>query len=710
MKQLIRNAKQIVMFLLVISLVGCDEDNVILPHLPQITSGFTYTIDEDTRTVTFINTSENANSYTWSFGDQAATTSNLNNPIFTYAVGAYTVVLTATNVAGASAAFQDTIIFLDQDIPLITLIGDSTINMTLGDPFTDPGATALDEVDGDLTANIVVGGDAVDTSVEGIYIITYDVTDAQGNEAIQVERTVNVSAISCVAETEGSLSASNLNLTFMSDPTPNVINDGADFSWIDNPDFDNTENASCKVGQITKLGNNPWDNTQIDLDAKLDFNANTGLKIKVWSSVANTEVRLKLEEIGNPGNNVEQFLTTSVTNGWEELTFPFTAADSNKFDKIVMFFDLNANNTDTYYFDDLMLYGAGNGGGTTCTADATQSLSASNLDVTFMADPTASFINDGADFSWIDNPDFDNAVNASCKVGQITKLGNNPWDNTQIDLDAKLDFNANTGLKIKVWSGLADTQVRIKLEEIGNPGNNVEQELTTSVTSGWEELTFPFSTVDSDKFNKIVMFFDLNENNTDTYYFDDLKLYGTGGSGGGGNCPTPPTGQFIADGDFEANGDCWLFFDSGTSNGGTTIISTSVSNGGGTNSGQIQTAQGANPGIKQERFGVGTILPNTTYVVSFDIKADAANPLADGAVFQAFTFSEPADGSGLPAAQHVLIAGDANVVTTWTPRSYTFTTAGNVDGGVSLLFELVCGGAATCGGIINIDNVSLTIQ
>jgi hypothetical protein len=706
MKQLIRNAKQIVILLLVISLVGCDEDTVILP---QITSGFTYTIDEDTRTVTFINTSENANSYTWSFGDQAATTSTLNNPIFTYAIGVYTVVLTATNVAGASATFEDTIIFLDVEIPLITLIGDSTMNVTLGDLFTDPGATALDEVDGDLTANIVVGGDTVDTNVEGTYTITYDVSDTQGNTALQVERIVIVAAISCVAEAEGSLSASNLNLTFMSDPTASVINDGADFSWIDNPDFDNTENASCKVGQITKLGNNPWDNTQIDLDAKLDFNANTGLKIKVWSSVANSEVRIKLEEIGNPGNNIEQFLTTTVTSGWEELTFPFTAADSNKFDKIVMFFDLNANNTDTYYFDDLMLYGTGNGGGTSCTMDATQSLNASNFDLTFMSDPTASIINDGADFSWIDNPDFDNTENASCKVGQIIKLGNNPWDNTQIDLDAKLDFNANTGLKIKVWSGLADTQVRIKLEEIGNPGNNVEQELTTSLTSGWEELTFPFSTADSGKFNKIVIFFDLDENNTDTYYFDDLKLYGTGGGGGGGGggtCPTPPAGEFIADGDFEVNGDCWVLFD----NGGTTTISTSVSNGGGTNSGQIQTGQGANPGIKQERFGVGTILPNTTYVVSFDIKADAANPLADGAVFQAFTFSEPADGSGLPAAQHVLIAGDSNVAATWTPRSYTFTTAGNVDGGMSLLFELVCGGAATCGGIINIDNVSLTIQ
>jgi hypothetical protein len=535
MKQLIKNARQVLMLLLVISMTGCDEDTVALP---QISAGFTHTIDQETRTVTFINTSENADSYTWSFGDQEATTSNLNNPIFTYAVGAYTIVLTATNVAGDSDTFQDTIIFLDQDIPLITLLGSETINVTLGDSFTDPGATALDEVDGDITANIVVGGDTVDTNVEDTYTITYDVTDAQGNEAIQVVRTVIVSAISCVAETEGSLSASNLNLTFMSDPTASVINDGADFSWIDNPDFDNTENASCKVGQITKLGNNPWDNTQIDLDAKLDFNANTGLKIKVWSSVANTEVRIKLEEIGNAGNNVEQFLTTSVTSGWEELTFPFTAADSNKFDKIVMFFDLNANNTDTYYFDDLMLYGTGNGGGTTCTAETSESMSASDLNVTFMSDQTANIVNDNATFEYVANPDFDNAINSSCFVGKVTKSNVNPWDNNQIDLDAKLDFNNNSGIKMKVYSSNPGYTVLLKLESQANPGINTEIDLTTTQTNAWEELTYPFASSESDKYDRIVLIFDLATANTNTYYFDDLKLYGTGGGGGGGGAYT----------------------------------------------------------------------------------------------------------------------------------------------------------------------------
>ena len=72
---------------------------------------------------------------------------------------------------------------------------------------------------------------------------------------------------------------------------------------------------------------------------KIDININCEAKdcaalgiiqhsIKVWSPLANTEVRIKLEEIGNAGNNVEKFITTTVTNGWEELTFPFTNADS----------------------------------------------------------------------------------------------------------------------------------------------------------------------------------------------------------------------------------------------------------------------------------------------------------------------------------------------------------------------------------------------
>ncbi len=76
--------------------------------------------------------------------------------------------------------------------PVITLNGDPTVDLSIGDTFTDPGATATDNVDGDVSGNIVVGGDTVDTNTEGTYVITYNVSDAAGNTAMEVTRTVNV--------------------------------------------------------------------------------------------------------------------------------------------------------------------------------------------------------------------------------------------------------------------------------------------------------------------------------------------------------------------------------------------------------------------------------------------------------------------------------------------------------------------------------------
>ena len=214
MKKLIRTFKQISILFLVITLFGCEEDVVTLP---TVTAGFTYTLSDE-GVATFINTSENADNYTWSFGNQDGTTSSLINPVFDYAVGSYTVKLTASSVAGSSDMFEDTLMILDNEVPLIALIGEATISLTIGDTFTDPGVTALDEVDGDITADVVVGGDTVDTNVEGTYVITYNVTDAQGNAAEEVERTVIVSAIACDDETEESLSSANLNMTFLTDP------------------------------------------------------------------------------------------------------------------------------------------------------------------------------------------------------------------------------------------------------------------------------------------------------------------------------------------------------------------------------------------------------------------------------------------------------------------------------------------------------------
>ncbi len=75
--------------------------------------------------------------------------------------------------------------------PVITLIGSSSITINVGTTYTDEGATAQDEEDGDITSNIVKTGN-VDTTAPSTNIITYNVTDSQGLAADQVTRTVIV--------------------------------------------------------------------------------------------------------------------------------------------------------------------------------------------------------------------------------------------------------------------------------------------------------------------------------------------------------------------------------------------------------------------------------------------------------------------------------------------------------------------------------------
>jgi len=81
----------------------------------------------------------------------------------------------------------------DTTMPIITLKGNSNIELKVNDKYTEEGATATDDKDGDITANIVVTG-SVDTSKEGTYVVTYSVKDTAGNEA-KVTRTVVVKKV-----------------------------------------------------------------------------------------------------------------------------------------------------------------------------------------------------------------------------------------------------------------------------------------------------------------------------------------------------------------------------------------------------------------------------------------------------------------------------------------------------------------------------------
>jgi len=83
--------------------------------------------------------------------------------------------------------------YQDHIAPIITLVGDATVNLTVGDSYDDAGATALDNVDGDITTNVATVN-PVDTNVVGTYTVAYNVSDVAGNHAVEVTRTVNVAA------------------------------------------------------------------------------------------------------------------------------------------------------------------------------------------------------------------------------------------------------------------------------------------------------------------------------------------------------------------------------------------------------------------------------------------------------------------------------------------------------------------------------------
>ncbi|MDX8405285.1 MAG: DUF5011 domain-containing protein, partial [Mariprofundus sp.] len=108
-----------------------------------------------------------------------------------FPVGKTLVTFTAVDALGNSGTATSTVTVSDQQPPLITRSGAASVVATLNKPYIDGGATAADNVDGDISAKIATSN-PVNTSVTGLYTVTYNVSDAAGNAAVPVTRSVLV--------------------------------------------------------------------------------------------------------------------------------------------------------------------------------------------------------------------------------------------------------------------------------------------------------------------------------------------------------------------------------------------------------------------------------------------------------------------------------------------------------------------------------------
>ena len=87
-------------------------------------------------------------------------------------------------------AIQIKLVRTDNVKPVITLKGNSTVNVRLGDKYVDAGATALDNIDGNITSKIITKSN-VNTLKVGTYTVSYTVSDKAGNVDTKT-RTVKV--------------------------------------------------------------------------------------------------------------------------------------------------------------------------------------------------------------------------------------------------------------------------------------------------------------------------------------------------------------------------------------------------------------------------------------------------------------------------------------------------------------------------------------
>lgn len=128
------------------------------------------------------------------------------------------IVYRVTDAHGNVAEVTRQLLYEDVEAPVITLLGESVVTMTIGTAYDEPGFTAADNRDGDLTTFVEVSG-MVQRYLAATYTLTYTVRDEAGNET-SVERTVVVEPVSRVETVvpEGRI----IYLTFDDGPGPHT--------------------------------------------------------------------------------------------------------------------------------------------------------------------------------------------------------------------------------------------------------------------------------------------------------------------------------------------------------------------------------------------------------------------------------------------------------------------------------------------------------
>lgn len=302
-------------------------------------------------------------------------------------------------------------------------------------------------------------------------------------------------------------------------------------------------NADNTVAQSTKLDNAElWAGTSIGANGfgqAIPFNVNsTSMTVRVWSPDADIPVRLKVEDSNNPTISVETEAMTTMANEWETLTFDFanhvdgTAAIdfANSYNKASIFFNFGTDGATagekTYYWDDVEF----------------------NEVVVAPLDLPITFDDANVDYNLVDfggnsssiivDPDDANNMVALSTKGADAQL----WAGTTAGgagLASPIAFNSSsTVMTVRIWAVDAGVPVRLKVENVNDPGISVETESITTIGGSWHTVAFDFANhVDgtapidfNNAYNKVSIFFNFGTDGATAgeqmYLWDDVAFNG----------------------------------------------------------------------------------------------------------------------------------------------------------------------------------------
>ncbi len=472
---MIKRMKNRWLYAMVISLLAfsCSDDAVSTDTV----ASFQFEADVDNfLTVNFTNFSINADSYSWDFGDGSAASTD-EDPSHTYEeAGTYTVALTATGAGGDESVKEEEVVITDPDLELKKLTGEISKSWKLIRDVSDNvyplqvGPADRSQIwfafgrDQALAARPCALNDEFIFSLSGAY---------------QYASNGDFWAEGGVWSSEGCLDSTV--------PANYINKDAVNVSAWGNGTHTFEYNIAEQELTVTGLGAYiALTKAATDTEVTVPQASVTYKVIKLVDADVDT---LVLETSIQSGGGYWRFALVHYDNPLDEPAMPTLPPPPGSIDVVDFNFESGTPTWGIFGGTDF------NGAGVT---------------VTRIANPHSG------------------GINTSGFVMQVNQVANvQGWSGMSTDLTGLIDFTNKQVFKIKVYSPSIGAIVKLKLETVGDPGNNKEIDVTTTVANGWEELTYTFLATDKNKWNRFVLFFDFQtvvKANGTTFYFDSILL------------------------------------------------------------------------------------------------------------------------------------------------------------------------------------------